>query len=202
MRPGLSPPCPRCPAASGQERSKHPSPRGAGASRTDLLLQLSPLASSVQRLRSFWGQESLGPAGWERPAVGSGLWPGPLALLPAAFRLSGLKGSRAPTEGDCLRWLSAGRLAARLQLVVLAGPMLPEGPPVASLGSSPSTAFVPRLAGGQPGMDHLLLSGEGAQDACLCLCRSPRPRPRTLPLRLPFCESSSVAVPFWGYSQH
>lgn len=65
----------------------------------DLLLQVSPLARSVHLLQSFWGQESLGPAGrrgllWAL-AVAKSL----LLVLPAAFRFSWQKGGFSGPDG-------------------------------------------------------------------------------------------------------
>ena len=83
--------------------------------------------------------------------------------IPILWVERGILGPR--WEGDCLPWLFVFGEARRLSslLVVLAGPMLPEGPPWHPGGAGlRRRPFVPRPAGGQPGMDHPLLSGEGA----------------------------------------
>ena len=127
----------------------------------------------------FLGAGEPGACGAERTAVGSCCGRVPIAgsSCRVPFLLAERGILRPWWEGDCLSWLFIFEEARRLSvLLVLAGSMLPEGPPWHPGGAGlHRRPFVPRWAGGQPGTDHLLLLGEGAQD--------------TLPLPLPFSQA-------------
>lgn len=109
--------------------------REQGLPGRDLLLQLSPLASSVHLLQSFWGRRAWGLRGREA-CCGLLLWP----VLPRSVS-PGRKGdSQALMEGGCLPWLFIFGEAHCLSplLVVLGWPDVARGSPVGSQGSWPS----------------------------------------------------------------